>query len=202
MIRGWDEGIQGMQIGEKRQLIIPPDLGYGARGAGNDIPPNATLVFDVELVGLVRGAARRRVQRVAREAQLFHDTTADEMFLDDPLGILRRDVLIPRPLRIHHRDRTGGADAQAVAVRAVARAGFTDQVQFLHSPFDVLPGLLTDGRVDAVRAAQMNRWRVGLPMPSRRAISGGGMWSGFAIEADYNPGMGCVACAIQPLAKK
>ncbi|TDL26011.1 hypothetical protein BD410DRAFT_764295 [Rickenella mellea] len=55
VIKGWDEGLKGMCVNEKRKLTIPPDMAYGSRGFGSVIPPNSALVFDVELVGLRKG---------------------------------------------------------------------------------------------------------------------------------------------------
>jgi len=52
VIAGWDEGVQGMKVGGKRRLVVPPHLGYGEHGSGHAVPPNATLVFDLELLGI------------------------------------------------------------------------------------------------------------------------------------------------------
>src|SRR5215217_4341559 len=106
-------------------------------------------------------AARRRnrlsepplvAQRVAREAQVFNRAAADQMFLDNALGVGDGDVAVPRPLRVHDRDRPGDADAQALALRSIARPVGAGDVQLLHTALEVVPRLLPGALVATVRA--------------------------------------------------
>src|SRR5262249_15444998 len=98
----------------------------------------------------LRFLAARQRQRVARETQIVHHVAVDEVLLDDALGVLGRDLLVPRPFGIDERDRPLVADPQAAHPRAVARTVLAGDVQFLHPLLDVVPRLLAIVLVDAV----------------------------------------------------
>src|SRR5688500_7069874 len=87
---------------------------------------------------------RHWFQSIGSKQQILDDSSPNEVFLDDPLGVLRRDVLVPRPLGVDHADRPAGADAEAVALGAVAGAVLAGEVQVFETSLDVVPGSLAD----------------------------------------------------------
>src|SRR5512132_11620 len=88
---------------------------------------------------------------VPRETKILNHAAADQVLLNDPLGILRRHVAVPRALRIHHRDRPGGADAQALAPGAIAWSVGAGEIQLLQPRLEVFPRRLAGRRIDAIR---------------------------------------------------
>ena len=91
-------------------------------------------------------------QSISREAQIFDDPPADQVFLNDALGVFRCDVSVPCPFRIHNTDRTSRADAEALALRPIKRTFRAGDVQLLHSTLQVEPGSLAVLKVCAIRA--------------------------------------------------
>jgi hypothetical protein len=91
-------------------------------------------------------------QRISGEAEILDDAPADQVLLDDTLGVFRCDISIPRPLRIHDADRPARADAQALTLRPIKRAIRPGDVQCLHPPLQVEPGSLAVLQICAIRA--------------------------------------------------
>jgi peptidylprolyl isomerase len=103
VIKGWDEGVLSMKVGGKRQLTIPPDLGYGAQGAGSTIPPNSTLIFDIELLSIATAAAPPTplpVPTVAAENTLTPDQIGTAVCSGDRLAVRRTDYAAPDDMKI------------------------------------------------------------------------------------------------------